>query len=192
MSKGGSQSRAGVTGVADLFTAARIPLAFAFPLVPGPEWQAVVLATAAVTDFIDGWLARRRGSSRLGPFLDPVADKLFMASAFGVVLFSGRLSVLEVVAVMLRDLVTTAAFVGTIIQGKAASVPARLSGKVVTVAQLITLVAFLADLSVLRPLAWITGALAVVAVWDYGRLPQAERRMLSGPDASTTGTRDEQ
>jgi cardiolipin synthase len=51
-------------------------------LVLGPEadgWALFVLAVAGVTDFLDGYLARRLGqTSRLGQVLDPVADRLYI------------------------------------------------------------------------------------------------------------------
>ena len=75
---------------ADLLSAVRIPLAIAFPFGSN-DVRLALLAAAAASDLLDGQLARRFGSSWLGAVLDPVADKLFMASAFGVVAFSGRL-----------------------------------------------------------------------------------------------------
>ena len=44
--------------LADFFTAIRLPLAVAFPLVGG-GWRLVVLTLAAGSDLLDGWLARR-------------------------------------------------------------------------------------------------------------------------------------
>ena len=42
-----------------------------------------IFLVAAVTDFFDGWLARRQGKiTRLGTLLDPIADKLLMSAAF--------------------------------------------------------------------------------------------------------------
>jgi len=46
--------------------------------------------------------------------LDPIADKLFVAIAFGVVLASGALTWYEVVGVLARDIIATAAFFITI------------------------------------------------------------------------------
>ena len=80
---------------ADGFTAARVPLAVAFVLVNDVGWRVAILAVASISDFADGVVARRWGGSRLGAFLDPVADKLFMAGAFGVVLASGALTPLD-------------------------------------------------------------------------------------------------
>src|SRR5437879_13872189 len=67
---------------ADVLTALRVPLAVEFPFVHHPGAQLGVVAAVAATDFFDGMLARRFGSSRAGAVLDPVADKLFMAAAF--------------------------------------------------------------------------------------------------------------
>ena len=50
----------------------------------GPLARAVAAAlflVACITDFLDGWLARRHGITTLGQFLDPLADKLIVAAA---------------------------------------------------------------------------------------------------------------
>ena len=109
-----------------------------------------MLIVAATTDLLDGAIARRIGSSRFGAFIDPVADKLFMLAAFIVVALSGRLAWYEIAGVLLRDLVATLAFVGTMLSGRPMAIPARLGGKAVTVAQLLTLIAFLTDSGLLR------------------------------------------
>lgn len=177
--RGGEQDRA-AWSTADVLSAVRIPLAVAFPFASNGV-QLVLLALAAATDLLDGQIARRRGSSSLGAVLDPVADKLFMASAFGVVAFSGRLEWYEVLGVLLRDIVATVAFVATFLSRRPRAIPARAGGKAVTVAQVLTLVAFLADSPRLRPLAWATTAVALYAIWDYYRVaPQAERRLGGG------------
>ncbi len=154
---------------ADAFTALRIPLAVAFVLISDVRWRIGILTAAAASDFADGFVARRWGSSRLGVLLDPVADKVFMLAAFAVVLESGALSVLEVLGVLARDIAAAIAFVATIVLRKPSLIPARLGGKAVTVGQLLLLVAFLLDSALLRPLAWATAAIALYAIWDYSR-----------------------
>jgi CDP-diacylglycerol---glycerol-3-phosphate 3-phosphatidyltransferase len=161
---------------ADLLTLARLPLAAAFLVFPEPLARLVILAVAAATDLLDGALARRFGSSRFGAFIDPVADKLFMLAAFLVVAFSGELTWYEIAAVLLRDLVATIAFVVTYFSGRAMAIPARLGGKAVTVAQVLTLIAFLTDSPLLRPLAWATGAVALYAIWDYNAAAPGAKR----------------
>lgn len=155
--------------IADSITVVRLPLAVAFPLVDSMLWRTVIVAAAAGTDLLDGPLARRFGESRFGAFLDPLVDKLFMASAFGVVLFSGQLRFYEILAVLARDIVAAAAFFAVTFLGRPVSIAARPGGKAVTVAQTLTLVAFLFESPLLRPLAWATGAIALYAIWDYQR-----------------------
>ena len=163
--------------VADLLSVVRIPLAVAFPVVSN-DWRLVILAIAAASDLLDGPLARRFGASALGSVIDPVADKLFMASAFGVVAVSGRLMWYEIVGVLLRDIVATVAFVVTIYFHRPRAIPARPGGKAVTVAQVLTLAAFLTGSPLLQPMAWATAAIAIYAIWDYYRVaPAAERRV---------------
>jgi cardiolipin synthase len=166
---------------ADLLSAVRIPLAIAFPFGSN-DVRLALLAAAAASDLLDGQLARRFGSSALGAVLDPVADKLFMASAFGVVAFSGRLEWYEVLGVLLRDIVATIAFVATYVSRRPRAIPARAGGKAVTVAQVLTLLAFLADSPTLRPLAWATSAVALYAIWDYYRVAPTAERQVGGGD----------
>lgn len=155
---------------ADALTVLRLPLAVAFVVVPSLGARLVILVLAAASDFSDGWVARRFGASRIGAVLDPVADKLFAAAAFGVVLFSGRLHWYEILGVLARDIIATVAVLIAVALGKATTVPARAGGKAVTLLQFLTLLAFLVDSSLLRPLAWATAAVALYALWDYNRL----------------------
>ncbi|MEO8200395.1 MAG: CDP-alcohol phosphatidyltransferase family protein [Gemmatimonadota bacterium] len=171
------QGRQGFT-TADFITVVRLPLALAFVMLTGPWWRFGVLALAAITDLLDGFLARRFGGSRFGAVLDPIADKLFMACAFGVVLFSRRLHFYEIVAVLLRDIWATIAFAVTLVTKRPTAIPARVGGKAVTVGQMLTLLAFIANAPILRPLAWATGAMAIYAIWDYNRVAQSAGRRL--------------
>lgn len=156
----------------------RLPLAICFVIFASVEVRLAVLVVAGITDLLDGAIARRFGGSRLGSFLDPVTDKLFMAAAFGVVAFSGQLAWYEIAGVLARDAVATVAFVVTAISGRASAIPARLGGKAVTVCQMLTLLAFLAESPFLRQLAWATGAIALYAIWDYSRAAAVARRPL--------------
>ncbi len=75
-------------------------------------WAAIVYILTAVTDFLDGWLARRMGLiSILGKFLDPLADKLLVMSSLVFMSYLGRLPLLGVGAVILmvgREMSVTA------------------------------------------------------------------------------------
>ncbi|MGH7529073.1 MAG: CDP-alcohol phosphatidyltransferase family protein [Gemmatimonadales bacterium] len=150
-------------------TALRLPLAALFLLVPDPGARLVIVAVAAASDVLDGLLARRFGGSRAGVVLDPVADKTFMAVAFLTVARQGLLEWYELVGVLLRDLMAVLGFLGTWALRRPVALPARAGGKAVTLAQLLTLVAAIAESPLVRPLAWATAAIAVYALWDYGR-----------------------
>jgi cardiolipin synthase len=164
--------------LADFVSALRIPLAIAFVLVGDRGGRLAVLGAAALTDLLDGSLARRLGSSVHGPLIDPIADKVFMAAAVGVVAMSGRLEWYEIVGVLLRDIVATVAFAATVLANAPRAIPARTSGKAVTAAQVVTLIAFLIDSPYFRPMAWVTTGMAVIAIWDYQRVaPRAQRRV---------------
>lgn len=152
---------------ADVLSLVRLPLAVLFIAIGNPGGRFAVLAAAAISDMLDGWLARRYGGSRMGPVLDPIVDKIFMASAFGVVAVSGGLRYYEIAGVLARDIWATTGFLLTLGKGRPVAVPARAGGKAVTLAQVLTLVAFLAHSPLLRPLAWATAGIGIYAIYDY-------------------------
>ncbi len=168
-------------GPADVLTVLRFPLAALFPFAPHPLARLAIVVVSALTDVADGLLARRTGGSRWGPVLDPVADKVFMATAFITLAGRGDLHPLEITAVLLRDVVALVAFVGVTILRRPVALPARAGGKAVTVCQILTLLALIAASPLGRPLAWATGAVSVYAIWDYGRV--ATRPTDSKPSA---------
>jgi phosphatidylglycerophosphate synthase len=173
---GGEQARPR-WGIADFCSALRIPLAVAFVFLPSTAARLAILVLAGASDLLDGFLARRLGPSRLGAFVDPVADRLFMACSFGVVAFSGALHWWEAVGVLLRDLAASIAFFITAGLGRASSIPARLGGKAVTLAQLLTLLAFLLAPAYLRPMAWATSGIGLYAIRDYYNARRLQRRL---------------
>jgi phosphatidylglycerophosphate synthase len=139
--------------------------------VPDARVRLAVLAAAAATDLLDGWTARRFGPSSFGAKLvDPVSDKIFSVTAFGVLALSGALAPLEVLGVLLRDILTPIGYLASVVARRPFTTPARAGGKAVTVGQTLTLCAWLFDSPLLRPLAWATAAMALYAIWDYGRL----------------------
>jgi len=155
---------------ANLVSLSRIPLALVFAAFPGVAVRLAVLAGAAATDLLDGWLARRLGPSRLGAWMDPVSDKIFMFTAFAVLAVTGALAWIEVAGVLLRDVLAPLGYLGSVVARRPFAVPARFGGKAVTVGQTLTLLAWLLDSPLLRPLAWATAAMALYAIADYGRL----------------------
>lgn len=160
----------GVVTAANIASVSRVPLAAVFALVSEPAVRVLVLAVAAATDLLDGWLARRVGPSKLGGMLDPVTDKVFMLTAFTVLALSRALTPAEIAGVLLRDILAPLGYVTSVVLRRPFAVPARAGGKAVTVGQSLTLCAWLLGSPLLRPLAWATGAIAIYAIADYGRL----------------------
>lgn len=71
---------------------------------PGPAL--IVFAVAALTDLLDGWVARRRGDqSRLGAFLDPLADKLLLTASFVTLTYLKALPFWIAAVVISRDVI---------------------------------------------------------------------------------------
>jgi cardiolipin synthase (CMP-forming) len=82
-------------------------------LLASGRWGAGLCLTALVgsTDWVDGWLARRTGSvSRLGQLLDPLADRLLIASVTVALLVRGVLPLVAVLLLVGRDLLLLAGF----------------------------------------------------------------------------------
>lgn len=79
----------------------------------GPGWPrrvaSVIFLAASITDYFDGWLARRRGvTSRLGQFLDPLADKLLVASVLIMLAAApGEIPAWVAVVIVVRELAVT-------------------------------------------------------------------------------------
>jgi len=67
--------------------------------------SAIVFALAALTDWLDGYLARKRGEiTAFGRFLDPVADKLLVATALVLLVEDGRAAGLLAVVIIGREI----------------------------------------------------------------------------------------
>jgi CDP-diacylglycerol---glycerol-3-phosphate 3-phosphatidyltransferase len=87
----------------NLITLMRFPLALAF-LQDNVVWRITALTLAMLSDALDGYIARRFGKiSRLGTFLDPFADKLFVIFVLGIFLAENRLAPWEAATMLCRD-----------------------------------------------------------------------------------------
>ena len=78
-------------------------MAGAFLLVEDTRIRLALVAGASISDWLDGWLARRRehGTS-WGALLDPIADKTFVLSALAAFLLEGSLSLGQLLVVLSR------------------------------------------------------------------------------------------
>ena len=95
----------------NLLSLARLPLGGLFwvALARGPAHAALpfgVLATAAVTDVLDGWIARRRGAdpAGVGSWLDPICDKFFVGSVLAALYLQRHVPLSLLALVVAREL----------------------------------------------------------------------------------------
>ena len=100
----------------------------------------VLFILVALTDWADGWLARRLGmTSSFGAFLDPVADKLFVTAALLVLVNLGRLHALIALVIIGREIAISALREWMAQIGAARSVAVHMVGKVKTVVQMVAI-----------------------------------------------------
>jgi CDP-diacylglycerol--glycerol-3-phosphate 3-phosphatidyltransferase len=126
---------------------------FYAPVAWGRAAAACVFLAASVTDWLDGYLARRMGqTTAFGAFLDPVADKLMVSAALLLVVESTARtqspawSLLVAIAAMVivgRELVVSALREWMAALGATAQVAVSATGKVKTAVQMIALVVLL-------------------------------------------------
>jgi CDP-diacylglycerol--glycerol-3-phosphate 3-phosphatidyltransferase len=99
-----------------------------------------VFILAAVTDWLDGYMARRLNQmSAFGAFLDPVADKLIVVGALVVLLYLGRVDALVALIVIGREIAISALREWMAKMGQAKSVAVAFIGKLKTVSQMVAI-----------------------------------------------------
>ncbi|MEP7000653.1 MAG: CDP-alcohol phosphatidyltransferase family protein [bacterium] len=154
----------------NLLSCSRLVLAAGFVATGGAELRVGLIGVAAVTDFLDGWLARRvHATSRWGALLDPIADRVFVLTVVGTFLFAGLLSTSAYFILLTRDLATAIGFlVARIIPWlRPVEFKARISGKLVTVLQLLTLAAVLGAPRAVPLLLAGVAVTSTLAIVDY-------------------------
>lgn len=88
----------------NLITLLRFPLALAF-LQENTLIRGIALFLAMLSDGLDGYFARKHGTiSRVGTFLDPLADKLFVFFILAVMISEGRLEIWQAATMLSRDI----------------------------------------------------------------------------------------
>ena len=164
--------------IPNLFSLSRLARAPLFVFVNTPTAQGIIILVAALTDFIDGWIARRFSQrSKTGEILDPITDKLFALTVVVTLYLRRELLAWHVLLLLARDIYNTAAF----IYAKARRLPvhfkSRLSGKIVTTMQIITLLAAV----IAKPLfPWALAATVIVSLYSmYDYTAEGRRALLS-------------
>jgi cardiolipin synthase (CMP-forming) len=154
--------------IPNALSASRLVLGLAFPFTPA-EWRLWVVAVAALSDMLDGLVARWLGAeSDTGRLLDPVADKVFVLMLMGTLIAEGTLHPLWALALALRDVVVLIGLVYTVARRQWAKGrkmrPSRL-GKCTTAAQFAVLLVLAgwneAPLWLLVPTVLLSAAAAI-------------------------------
>jgi CDP-diacylglycerol--glycerol-3-phosphate 3-phosphatidyltransferase len=145
------------------------------------SWTAVSMWIAlAITDGIDGNLARRFGTTRSGAFLDPLADKVLVLGALFALVAAERFSILPVALIAAREVAISVFRTHLGRQGLA--VPARTLAKAKTVVQEIAVGLALVPWALER--SWMADAALWVAV--VLTLVTGAQYLLDGRSAATT------
>jgi phosphatidylglycerophosphate synthase len=163
-------NRSALFNLPNTISLSRVVLALAFVLVSEPWDRIALVAVAGFTDIMDGWLARHdKSESTAGALLDPLADRIFVFVAISTYLIEGQLTTAQYFVFLTRDLATAAGFVvAKIIPTlRPAVFRARMLGKIVTVLQLITLVAIIVIPELTTILILTIGVLSIAAIVDY-------------------------
>jgi len=128
---------------------------------------------AAVTDWLDGYLARRwNQTTSFGAFLDPVADKLMVAAALIVLTEFGRIYAIVALIIIGREITISALREWMAQIGQSKSVAVNMAGKAKTVAQLIAIPFLLYDdrlfdLFDTRPVGHVLiSVAAIITLWS--------------------------
>ena len=155
-----------------LLRVACIPLLVLLFYLPIPlsTWgAATVFLVAAVTDWLDGWLARRSNQMTVfGAFLDPVADKLIVATALVLLAerFDSSFITVSACVVIGREIVVSALREWMAQLGRRASVAVTNVAKFKTALQMTAITVLLTSIpeAVYLPWYWLGEALLAVAV----------------------------
>ena len=187
--------------IPNALTVARIfavPLLIAVFYLPAPaaHWAAMaVFVVASVTDWVDGYLARRwKQLSDFGKVLDPIADKLLVAAALFMLAAFDRLSIASIVAsiaILGREILVSGLreFLAELRVG----VPVSMLAKWKTAVQMTAISVLLAAPALPANLRaqligeialWIATAMTLITGWDYLRRGLEFMRAKPGPGAA--------
>ena len=145
----------------------------------------LIFAGAAITDWLDGYLARvMNQTSAFGAFLDPVADKLMVSAALIVLVYLGRLDAPIALIIIGREIAVSALREWMAQIGKSKSVAVSFLGKIKTSSQMVAIPLLLyhdtigEDFDAQQIGTWLIYVAAVLTLWSMfyylkAALPQA-------------------
>jgi CDP-diacylglycerol--glycerol-3-phosphate 3-phosphatidyltransferase len=142
------------------------------------EWRfwasSAIFSIAAITDWLDGWVARRYNqSTAFGAFLDPVADKLMVSVALVLLVevHDTPLFAVPAIIIICREIIISALREWMAELGKRASMAVSMVGKVKTTLQMTSIIVLLLDNphdpSILQAIGYISlYVAAILTLWS--------------------------
>jgi len=129
-----------------------------------PVIGALVFSIASITDFLDGYLARRSGQiTKFGIIMDPLADKFLVISALVVLVDMERLSALIAIILIVREFLVTGLRVVAL--SKDIVIPAETGGKLKTGAQITAILCLILMGSIFDNLPFDLYDIGLVFIW---------------------------
>lgn len=173
---------------ANLVTVARVLVApLAFWMIPdgrGGSWAAFALwFVLCSSDGVDGFLARRHGTTTLGTFLDPLADKVLVLGAMFTLVSRDVFWILPVVIIAAREIAIS--LYRTFVGAKGVSVPASRTAKWKTLTQQMSVGFAIMPLTardatwLWQGLLWSSVALALISATQYLWRARAANRVAA-------------
>ncbi|MEC4684808.1 MAG: CDP-diacylglycerol--glycerol-3-phosphate 3-phosphatidyltransferase [Nitrospirota bacterium] len=152
-----------------------VSIPFFLVLAPNyPVWGALIFGLASLTDFLDGYIARKTGQiTKFGIIMDPIADKFLVISALILLVDLGSLSAFVAIVIIVREFLVTGLRVVAL--SKNIVIPAEMGGKLKTTAQIIAILCLvlkdsLFGINLYAPgvvLIWVSLVLAVFSGFQY-------------------------
>jgi len=135
---------------------------------PQLTWSFIVFFFATISDAVDGIVARRTHTvTSLGKFVDPMADKLFIVSAFIALTALGRIPLWLALLVISRDVILSIGWVGLYIVTGVKKIAPSIISKITTFFQMVTLGAALIALEYREVLFILAGFFTVISGVHY-------------------------
>ena len=158
--------------------------------IDGKEiYGVVIFVVAALTDYLDGYIARKRNQvTDVGKLLDPIADKLLITSAFISLVELNLAPAWMVVIIVGREFAVSG--IRSIAASQGYVMPANTLGKLKTVCQVLTIVVLIVADTYIEPwerfgrfLLWVTVAISLVSavnyLWIFLRVGSSSRKLTN-------------
>jgi CDP-diacylglycerol---glycerol-3-phosphate 3-phosphatidyltransferase len=149
-----------------ILTLSRIVLIpfFVLSVYNHPVIGALVFSIASITDFLDGYLARRSGQvTKFGIIMDPLADKFLVISALIVLVDMERVSAFVAIVLIVRDFLVTGLRVVAL--SRDIVIPAEMGGKLKTTAQITAVLCLILVGSIFDNLPFDLYDIGLVFIW---------------------------